>query len=303
MKKLFKIKLYKVLLVTLLLLSSFSVIFAYWLHALHLDNMSEDANNSFVLGRGGVVNTNINLSAQLTSGQLVPVGQTANSAEGAVEKVDLYFNIRWQEMGSNLLNNVAAYMVVTIDQLWVNVYEQTYVEDPETKVLISMLVIDETRSTYLANKWLNLDMYASFYKADIEDDVINNTFYTKQVIHPNLSHSSPEYQNNDFEFVTTPGFVHQIYSGNEFYDEKQAQTVTNEGVNVMLRLTMPDNVSNPIEEMPLADYLDLAGGIITFRLLVSLHYIDANDYFNYVETILSLSEISGEVFIEQKERD
>lgn len=70
--------------------------FAYW--ASYVEGTSTEATGTLEVGSGDSVQTRFDLSNALNSGGLlVPVGQAVNSNEGAVEAIDLSFDVEWKE--------------------------------------------------------------------------------------------------------------------------------------------------------------------------------------------------------------
>lgn len=70
--------------------------FAYW--ANYVEGTSNVATGTLEVGSGDVVETRFDLSNDLNSGGLlVPVGQAVNSNTGAVEAIDLSFDVKWVE--------------------------------------------------------------------------------------------------------------------------------------------------------------------------------------------------------------
>ena len=70
--------------------------FAYW--ANFVEGTSTEATGTLQVGSGDSVLTTFNLSSELNSGGLlVPISQAQNSNEGAVEAIDLSFDVQWIE--------------------------------------------------------------------------------------------------------------------------------------------------------------------------------------------------------------
>jgi predicted ribosomally synthesized peptide with SipW-like signal peptide len=70
--------------------------FAYW--ASYVEGTSTEATGTLEVGSGDIVQTTFVLSNDLNSGGLlVPVGQSVNSNAGAVEAIDLSFDVQWIE--------------------------------------------------------------------------------------------------------------------------------------------------------------------------------------------------------------
>jgi len=70
--------------------------FAYW--ANFVEGTSDSATGTLEIGTGDVVETTFDLTNSLNSGGLlVPVGQAVNSNVGAVEAIDLAFDVAWNE--------------------------------------------------------------------------------------------------------------------------------------------------------------------------------------------------------------
>jgi len=70
--------------------------FAYW--ASYVEGTSTEATGTLEVGSGDSVETQFVLGETFNSGGLlVPVGQAINSNDGAVEAVDLAFDIKWVE--------------------------------------------------------------------------------------------------------------------------------------------------------------------------------------------------------------
>ena len=83
------------LLITLSLVLSVGT-FAYW--ASNVEGTSAQATGTLEVGSGNAVETRFDLTNELNSGGLlVPVGQLVNSNEGAVEAIDLSFDVKWVE--------------------------------------------------------------------------------------------------------------------------------------------------------------------------------------------------------------
>ena len=83
------------LLITLSLVLSAGT-FAYW--ANNVEGTSEEATGTLEVGSGDAVETSFDLTNELNSGGLlVPVGQSVNSNQGAVEAIDLSFDVEWVE--------------------------------------------------------------------------------------------------------------------------------------------------------------------------------------------------------------
>ena len=85
--------------VALLVMLSFvlsSGTFAYW--ANYVEGTSAESTGTLEVGSADKTETRFDLSNSLNSGGLlVPVGQAVNSNEGAVEKIDLSFDLEWVE--------------------------------------------------------------------------------------------------------------------------------------------------------------------------------------------------------------
>jgi hypothetical protein len=70
--------------------------FAYW--ASYVEGTSTEAVGTLEVGSGDTVETRFDLTDEFNSGGLlVPVGQLENSNKGAVESIDLAFDIQWVE--------------------------------------------------------------------------------------------------------------------------------------------------------------------------------------------------------------
>lgn len=70
--------------------------FAYW--ASSVEGTESTATGTVTVGSGDAVSTTFDLTnAQDSSGLLVPVGQAVNSAAGAVEAIDLSWDVQWLE--------------------------------------------------------------------------------------------------------------------------------------------------------------------------------------------------------------
>jgi hypothetical protein len=70
--------------------------FAYW--ASYVEGTSTQATGTLEVGSGDKVETRFDLSNDFNSGGLlVPVGQAVNSNAGAVEAIDLSFDVQWVE--------------------------------------------------------------------------------------------------------------------------------------------------------------------------------------------------------------
>lgn len=70
--------------------------FAYW--ASYVEGTSTEATGTLEVGSGDKTETKFDLSNELNSGGLlVPVGQAVNSNKGAVEAIDLSFDVEWVE--------------------------------------------------------------------------------------------------------------------------------------------------------------------------------------------------------------
>ncbi|MDC0558993.1 hypothetical protein OAO42_01125 [Candidatus Izimaplasma bacterium] len=70
--------------------------FAYW--ASYVEGTSTEAVGTLEVGSGDVVETRFDLSNDYNSGGLlVPVDQAVNSNVGAVEAIDLSFDVKWVE--------------------------------------------------------------------------------------------------------------------------------------------------------------------------------------------------------------
>ena len=70
--------------------------FAYW--ASYVEGTSTEATGTLEVGSGDKVETRFDLSNDFNSGGLlVPVGQAVNSNKGAVEAIDLSFDVQWVE--------------------------------------------------------------------------------------------------------------------------------------------------------------------------------------------------------------
>jgi len=86
--------------------------FAYW--ANFVEGTSQEATGTLEIGSGNVVETRFDLTNELNSGGLlVPVGQAVNSNVGAVEAIDLAFDVEWVEdeettqlLGSNSIGQI-----------------------------------------------------------------------------------------------------------------------------------------------------------------------------------------------------
>ena len=107
------------LLITLSLVLS-SGTFAYW--ANFVEGTSQEATGTLTIGTADVVETKFDITNELNSGGLlVPVGQSANSNAGAVEAIDLSFDVEWQEdeattqlLGTNTVGQISVSHVVEI---------------------------------------------------------------------------------------------------------------------------------------------------------------------------------------------
>lgn len=70
--------------------------FAYWSN--NVEGTSQDARGTLTVGSADAVETRFDLTDDFNSGGLlVPFGQAVNSNEGAVEAIDLAFDIQWME--------------------------------------------------------------------------------------------------------------------------------------------------------------------------------------------------------------
>ena len=70
--------------------------FAYW--ASYVEGTSTEATGTLEVGSGDKVETRFDLSNSYNSGGLlVPEGQAVNSDKGAVEAIDLSFDVQWVE--------------------------------------------------------------------------------------------------------------------------------------------------------------------------------------------------------------
>jgi hypothetical protein len=70
--------------------------FAYW--ASYVEGTENEATGTLEVGSGDKVETRFDLTNALNSGGLlVPEGQAVNSNEGAVEAIDLSFDVEWVE--------------------------------------------------------------------------------------------------------------------------------------------------------------------------------------------------------------
>jgi predicted ribosomally synthesized peptide with SipW-like signal peptide len=70
--------------------------FAYW--ASYVEGTQAEATGTLEVGSGDIVQTRFDLTNDFNSGGLlVPVGQLENSNEGAVEAIDLSFDVQWVE--------------------------------------------------------------------------------------------------------------------------------------------------------------------------------------------------------------
>ncbi len=70
--------------------------FAYW--ASYVEGTSTEAVGTLEVGSGDSVETKFDLTDDFNSGGLlVPVGQAVNSNKGAVEAIDLSFDLQWVE--------------------------------------------------------------------------------------------------------------------------------------------------------------------------------------------------------------
>jgi hypothetical protein len=111
--------------------------FAYW--ASNVEGTSAQATGSLEVGSGDKVETKFELSNDYNSGGLlVPVGQVENSSQGAVEAIDLSFDVKWVEdeettqmlgVGSVGEINVEHEVVIVLDgeelskENYANIYE------------------------------------------------------------------------------------------------------------------------------------------------------------------------------------
>jgi hypothetical protein len=111
--------------------------FAYW--ASNVEGTSAQATGSLEVGSGDKVETKFELSNDYNSGGLlVPVGQVENSSKGAVEAIDLSFDVKWVEdeettqmlgVGSVGEINVEHEVVIVLDgeelskENYANIYE------------------------------------------------------------------------------------------------------------------------------------------------------------------------------------
>lgn len=70
--------------------------FAYW--ANYVEGTETEVTSTLEVGRGNRVETVFELSNEInTGGYLVPVGQVNNSDEGAVEAINVSFDVEWVE--------------------------------------------------------------------------------------------------------------------------------------------------------------------------------------------------------------
>lgn len=134
--------------------------FAFWANV--VEGTSTEATGSLVVGSGNSVQTTFSLTNDLNSGgYLVPVGQMSNSNEGAVEAIDLSFDVKWLEdeattqlLGTNSVGqiNVAHELVIKLDgvvldpELHPNIYSLVNVAYSEANV--SELLLDSAASTF-----------------------------------------------------------------------------------------------------------------------------------------------------------
>lgn len=110
--------------------------FAYW--ASYVEGTSTQATGTLEVGSGDKVETRFDLSNEFNSGGLlVPEGQAVNSLEGAVEEIDLAFDIQWVEdeettqmLGVNSVGQIEISHVVSIvlngEELDKEVYANIY---------------------------------------------------------------------------------------------------------------------------------------------------------------------------------
>lgn len=87
--------------------------FAYW--ASYVEGTSTEALGTLEVGSGNSVETRFDLTDEFNSGGLlVPVGQLENSNEGAVEKIELAFDLQWVE-DENTSQLAGTYSIGQID--------------------------------------------------------------------------------------------------------------------------------------------------------------------------------------------
>ena len=134
--------------------------FAYW--ANFVEGTSTEATGTLQVGSGDSVLTTFNLSSELNSGGLlVPISQAQNSNEGAVEAIDLSFDIKWveDEVTSQLLGTdsigqmqVDHEVVIMLDgvllnpEMHANIYDLVNVQYNEANA--SELLLDADASTF-----------------------------------------------------------------------------------------------------------------------------------------------------------
>lgn len=134
--------------------------FAYW--ASYVEGTSTEAVGTLEVGSGDSVETRFDLTEDLNSGGLlVPVGQAVNSNKGAVESIDLAFDLKWVEdeetsqlVGTNSVGQVEIdhELLIVIDgeeldqKEYSNIYELINVEYSERNA--EELLLDASATTF-----------------------------------------------------------------------------------------------------------------------------------------------------------
>lgn len=134
--------------------------FAYW--SSYVEGTATEATGTLEVGSGDIVETRFDLTSEFNSGGLlVPVGQAVNSNEGAVEAIDLAFDIQWVEdeavtqmLGVDSVGQIqiSHEVVITLDgveldkELYANIYALVNVAYNEANA--TELTLDAAPSTF-----------------------------------------------------------------------------------------------------------------------------------------------------------
>jgi predicted ribosomally synthesized peptide with SipW-like signal peptide len=134
--------------------------FAYW--ASNVEGTSEQAMGTLNIGSAESVDTTFDLSNTYNSGGLlVPLGQLVNSNEGAVEEINISYDVAWNEDeavsqldGTYTVGqiNVSHVVAITVDgevldaKKYANIYDLITVTDSQDNP--SELILDEAAKTF-----------------------------------------------------------------------------------------------------------------------------------------------------------
>lgn len=158
--------------------------FAYW--ANYVEGTESQATGTLEIGTGDIVQSRFDITNELNSGGLlVPVGQAVNSNAGAVEAIDLSFDLEWKEdeAVSQMLGVDAVGQVNIVDEVVITL--DGNVLDPATNANIYSLINVNYNAANATE--LTLDAAASTFAFQITMDEPANQAEYNLIANANVS--------------------------------------------------------------------------------------------------------------------